>query len=127
MQFDGVTNCSDKTVDLIFCNKFRVSSSVQCDSPLVREHEYHPSIEFFFNLNYKYLETRKNTEVFRFHKSDYITINRRISDVPWSEILSNGDKNADLNTYVILNNIIEDHVPKKSLRKNFRVTSPETL
>ncbi|KAL3266660.1 hypothetical protein HHI36_010823 [Cryptolaemus montrouzieri] len=55
-------------------------------------------------------------EVFRFHKADYITINRRISDVPWSEILSNGDLKADLNTFhVKLNNIIEDHVPKKSL------------
>lgn len=71
MQFNDVLNDSFKILDLIVCNKFRISSIRHCSDPLVTKdhHRHHPCLEYLIdtapgkNLKINPQSTRKIASV----------------------------------------------------------------
>lgn len=121
MQFNNILNINNKTLDLIFCNKFKILQVHRCTSPLVNEDVYHPSVEFLIDTeSCNNLHNRSNVLFYNYKKANYDEINADISNVPWDTVFGDNSLENNIDTfYNILQEIIDCHVPKKYKNKHF--------
>ncbi|KAG5885509.1 hypothetical protein JTB14_030249 [Gonioctena quinquepunctata] len=86
-QFNDVTNCSGKILDLVFSDDLSVGVE-HAQLCLLSNHSsdpYHPAVEFKFDYKDVILSSHYAKEkVFLFHKADYMGLNEYFSNIDWS-------------------------------------------
>lgn len=105
-----IKNSSGNILDLIFSNF--TTEVTKCDNPLVLEDKHHPSLSVkIVDLSYKPL-CYAPIEKHLFHKANYSLINEYLSNLDWSNELSNLEVNDAVDFfYRALNEVIKEHVP----------------
>lgn len=123
-QFNNVLNKNGKLLDLVLCTEDNVRHLMKNENPFVREDEYHPSLEFTFNVKTThYLENRANLFTFNFKKANYDLINERFEAVDWVDVLR-GDVNLRVDIFCqIVNDIVRKSVPQTQRNRKFPLFS----
>ena len=122
LQFNCVFNNNNRLLDLILCNKFRISEISQCTNPLVPEDVHHPCIEFLFDsCLQKPLEFGCNTYL-DFKNANFEIINQQIENIDWNLIFHNKSLNSCLDIfYDKIENIIKENIRTYSKNKYFPI------
>ncbi|KAG5865824.1 hypothetical protein JTB14_025059 [Gonioctena quinquepunctata] len=116
-QFNDVTNCSGKILDLVFSDDLSVGVE-HAQLCLLSNHSsdpYHPAVEFKFDYKDVILSSHYAKEkVFLFHKADYMGLNEYFSNIDWSflyySILIDEAVSA---FYEVLSDGFKQYVPQK--------------
>lgn len=113
-QFNFVYNINYRQLDLVISsNHCNVKKSL---SPLVKEDNHHPSLEININMTKLKSLTPASRVVSLFRKCDYNAINKAIAKVNWEDAFNGMDVDTAVeHFYSIINNIISDMIPKKTV------------
>lgn len=115
-QYNHIPNRHGRTLDLVLCNT-TVSVS-PADSPLVQEDTHHTSIIIEFNTQAPTTTSSPQT-IKLFNKVNYDLVNDALSKTDWSSVLNAPDVNTAVNSfYLIIDALIDNFVPKKTLKPN---------
>ncbi|XP_045459260.1 uncharacterized protein LOC123669713 [Melitaea cinxia] len=119
-QYNNIKNKQQKILDLVFSNTSCPLTVTNPTDILSSVDSYHPPIEI--NLTFekqKPLKPKTNT-VLQFYKADYNSIREKLLSVDWNEKLDLSLTVDEITQifYSVINNIIQEEIPKKRPTKN---------
>lgn len=115
-QYNSIKNANKRILDLVICNEECLVS--QAYNPLVKEDLHHPSLKIILQLDTLPTINAPPKEIYRYDKADYDLINQHLSKTDWSFTHDNADVDEAIYTfYDILNNTINQFVPKRFIKK----------
>lgn len=118
-QHNLIANSSNNILDLIFSNTS--IGIAKCNSPLVAEDTYHPSLELDASDLIIPTFKRKSTTKYNFHRADYSKINNYLSTVDWSTVLIGETIDEVVNNfYRTIQTVFEQFVPKVRINSSNR-------
>lgn len=117
-QYNKVENHNNRILDLILSNREFVSVT-RCDSPLTKIDLHHPPlVAYIDNVTLKYLNHLPR-DMFLFKHAEYDMLNEIFLNINWYNEFSNLNLDNTVNKfYDILYGVIDEHVPRKTSRKD---------
>lgn len=118
-QLNSICNSNNRFLDLVLCSSVNASVKKPLND-LTHCNHHHPSLllTLCFNGNISYLRPKNNVR-YNYFKADYTSIVDKLASYNWlSELSCSEDVNINVNRfYKILNDVIEEFVPKRKPRK----------
>lgn len=110
-QFNGVRNKLNSILDLAISNcQFGEIKILRNREPIVKEDDYHPTLQIFLNLDAVKFEEREHKK-FNFRKANYEAINNALEVHDWNFISILPLDMAVNKFYEVINNIISQFTP----------------
>lgn len=119
-QFNTVSNSTDRfsILDLVFGNTPNLEIKVESAlSGIVKPDEYHPPLEISVNLK-PVLETKTPFKL-NYRKANFAGINQGLVRYNWDALRDLDVNQATAHFYSVLNNLINNLVPKAKPRKHY--------
>lgn len=120
-QYNNFLNSAKNTLDLIFDNQYPINNLVISNSPLVKEDQFHNTLEFqiiFTTHEKKRYDLNFGNNLYNFQKGNYIGINNYLQSIDWNTVLLEKNVNDSINSfYKLIQCSIDNFIPKISPSK----------
>lgn len=126
-QINKIPNSRGTYLDLFFYTNFRSYKLEACDDIAGSSSVYHSpvSISLYFYKRSNNFNFVKNCTVFDYLHADHDSINNYLSNVNWTNILSNININSSVDLFnKLLSDAIEKFVPKLVIKKSYMRKNP---
>lgn len=115
LQVNDITNANDRSLDLVFLNNFS-DTILKCNNPVIDCDSHHPALEIYMSISESISNLQSIETTYDFARADYVLINEKLADFDWLTCFENNDILHSVQYfYSFVNNIIENHVPKRKI------------